>query len=117
MFGRTLRGDVVEVNLDPTVGTEIRKKRPCVVVQNDIGNRVYPLTIVVPVTGAEHKQQLFPVYVAVKKGEGGLSKDSIVLCDQIRTVDQSRISKTLGRMPVSVMERVDRALKISLALS
>lgn len=85
-------------------------------IQNDIGNRAYPLTIVAPITGAEKKLKLFPVYVAVKKGEGGLSKDSVILCDQIRTVDESRIIHTLGRMPHSVMERVNTALKISLAL-
>jgi mRNA interferase MazF len=117
MPGKVSRGDVVEVELDPTKGAEIRKKRPCVVIQNDIGNRVYPLTIVAPITGAENKIKLFPVYVAVKKGEGGLRKDSIILCDQIRTVDESRIVQTIGRMPGAVMERVKIALKISLALS
>lgn len=116
MPGKVWRGDVVEVRLDPTTGAEIKKKRPCVVIQNDIGNRAYPLTIVAPITGAENKLKLFPVYVAVKRGEGGLSKDSVILCDQIRTVDESRIVQTLGRMPDSVMERVNTALKISLAL-
>ncbi len=116
MTAHVLRGDVIEVNLDPTVGTEIKKTRPCVVIQNNVGNRVTQRTIVVPATDAEHLRKPFPIHVLVPAGEGGFRKDSVVLCDQIRAVDKSRLVRTLGRLPSSIMERVDQALKISLGL-
>jgi|SRR5690242_4230707 mRNA interferase MazF len=111
------RGDVVQVNLDPTVGTEIKKSRPCVVVQNDSGNRVSPRTIIAPATGAEHVVKQFPIYVPVVAGDGGFKKDSVILCDQIRAVDKTRLVKTLGRISPATMARVDAALKISLGLT
>jgi mRNA interferase MazF len=110
------RGDVVQVNLDPTVGTEMKKSRPCVVVQNDAGNRTSQRTIVVPATGAEHVVKQFPIYVPVAAGDGGFTKNSVILCDQIRAVDKGRLVKTLGRLSPSSMERVDAALKVSLSL-
>jgi mRNA interferase MazF len=111
-----MRGDVVEVNLDPTVGTEIQKTRPCVVVQNNIGNKYSRRTIIVPATGAEHVAKPFPIHVRVAAGESGFIKDSVVLCDQIRAVDKSRLVRTLGHLSSSTMEKVDMALRISLGL-
>jgi len=116
MPGKITRGEVIEVNLDPTVGTEVKKTRPCVVVQNDIGNKFSPRTMIVPVTDAEHLAKPFPVCVPLPKGSGGLSKNSVALCDQIRAVDESRIVKTLGRLVPPLMEKIDIALKISLGL-
>jgi mRNA interferase MazF len=116
MPGKVTRGEVVEVNLDPTVGTEVKKTRPCVVVQNDVGNRFSPRTIIVPVTDAEHVAKPFPVCVPLPRQTGGLTKDSVALCDQIRAIDESRIVRTLGRLTPAVMERVDAALKVSLGL-
>jgi mRNA interferase MazF len=114
--GNIVRGDVVEVNLDPTVGTEIKKTRRCIVVQNDIGNRHSQRTIIIPATGAEHMAKPSPIYVPIAAGEGGFSKESVVLCDQIRAVDKSRLVRVFGRLSSSSMEKVDTALKISLAL-
>jgi mRNA interferase MazF len=111
-----VRGDVVEVNLDPTVGTEIKKTRPCVVVQNNVGNKYSRRTIIVPATDAEHVAKPFAIHVPVTAGEGGFRKASIVLCDQIRAVDKSRLVRTLGRLSPSTMAKLDAALKISLAL-
>ena len=111
------RGDVVQVNLDPTVGTEIKKSRPCVVVQNDSGNRASRRTIIVPATGAEHVVKQFPIYVPVIAGEGCFNKDSVILCDQIRAVDKTRLVKTLGRISPTTMAKLDAALKISLGLT
>ncbi len=85
MPGKCARGAILEINLDPTVGHGIKKSRPCVVIQNDIGNKYSPLTIVAAIAGAEHVKQLDPVHVLVPKGDGGLLKDSVVLCNQIRT--------------------------------
>ena len=116
MPGKCVRGMVVEINLDPTVGHEIRKCRPCVVIQNDIGNANSHLTVVAAIEGAEHRSKLYPVNVLVKKGEGGLTKDSVVLCEQIRTVDETRFGRALGKLTDATMEKVNEALKISLAL-
>jgi mRNA interferase MazF len=116
MPGTFTRGAVLEVNLDPTVGSEANKTRPCVVVQNDIGNRHSPVTIVAAITGAENVPRRYPVDVLVPQGEGGLSKASVVQCNQIRTVDEARFVRTLGRLSQSTMENIDTALRISLSL-
>ena len=110
------RGDVVDIDFEPIRGHEIGKTRPAVVVQNDIGNRYSPLVIVAPVRGAEHIKRLYPVIVHVQKGDGGLVKDSVVQCDQLKSLDKSRIKKKRGHFPDNIMERVDTALKYSLAL-
>jgi mRNA interferase MazF len=107
---------VLDVNLDPTLGHEQAKIRPCVVIQNDIGNKYSPVTIVAVITGAENVPKLYPGNVLVHKGEGGLSKDSVVLCNQIRTVDEVRFGKAHGQFSLAVMKRIDHALKISLQL-
>lgn len=111
------RGTVLQVNLDPSVGREIVKTRPCVVIQNDIGNQHSQLTIVAAITGADNVKQRSPIHVAVAKGEGGLAKDSVVLCNQIRTVDQSRLGQVLGNFSGATMRRIDAGLRISLALA
>jgi len=116
MPGKVARGSVVDVNLDPTVRHEIRKVRPCVVIQNDIGNQNSPLVIVAALTGAEHIRKPPPIWILVAKGEGGVEKDSYVLCHQIRTVDEMRLGKIYGKLSKEIMEKVGRALRISLAL-
>ena len=120
MPGRVARGLVVDVNLDPSVGREIMKTRPCVVVQNDVVNRISQLTIVAAMTSAENVTKINPkpppIFVFVAKGDGGILKDSYILCNQIRTVDESRLGKTYGTLPQKVMDELDRALRISLSL-
>lgn len=110
------RGDVVWVNLDPTVGSETGKARPCVVIQNDVGNAYSPATIVAVITSRKRLSRKYPVDVWVEKGQGGLAVPSIVLCDQIRTIDKRRIRSKLGRFGGPVMREVDKAVRISLAL-
>ncbi len=116
MPGRCVRGEVVEVNLDPALGGEPKKTRPCVVIQNDIGNRYSPVTIVAVITGAENVPRQYPVDVPVPRGEGGLSKDSVIQCNLIRCVDENRIIRSLGHMVPRTMERVSSALRISLGI-
>lgn len=116
MPGRCVRGMVLEVNLDPTVGHEIKKSRPCLVIQNDIGNAHSPTTIVAAITGAQNVARAYPVHVPVAQGEAGLAKDSVILCEQIRTVDEARFVRVYGKLTPATMEEVDRALKVSLAL-
>jgi mRNA interferase MazF len=107
---------VIKVDLNPTVGHEIRKARPCVVIQNDIGNANSHLTIVAPIEGAENRPKLYPVNVLVKSGEGGLAKDSVVLCEQVRTIDERRFLETWGKFNEETMRKIDESLRISLAL-
>jgi mRNA interferase MazF len=116
MVGKPYRGMVVEVSLDPVVGHEQGRSRPCLIVQNDVGNRFSSTTIVVPLTAATHIKAPSPIYVFVKKGDGGSSKDSYILCDQIRTVDQQRFRAVYGSLSDETMAKVDAALLVSLGL-
>jgi mRNA interferase MazF len=116
MAAKPFRGMVVEVSLDPVVGHEQGRSRPCVVVQNDVGNRYSTTTIIVPLTDAAHIRTPSPIYVFVKKGNGGTTKDSYVLCDQIRTVDQRRFRTVFGTLLPETMAIVDAALLVSLGL-
>ena len=109
------RGDVVVVDFDPTVGSEIRKTRPALVIQNDIDNRYSPITIVAAITSRIDAQP-FPTEVHLQPPEGGLTKPSMVLLNQIRSVDKRRVVGRLGRVKPDTMSRVDRALTISLGL-
>jgi len=110
------RGTVVLIDLEPVKGHEQGRSRPCVVVQNDVGNRFSTTTIVVPLTDAAHIKLASPIYVLVKKGDGGTVKDSYALCDQIRVVDQRRFGKIYGTLSAQTMQALDQALKISLGL-
>ena len=110
------RGEVWLVNLEPVVGKEIGKVRPCLIIQNDIGNERSPLTIFAPITGVKHLERHYPFQVFVPSGEGGLTKDCIILLDQIRTRDKSRIIEYVGKLSSSTMDQVDQAIKISLQL-
>jgi mRNA interferase MazF len=114
---RTVRGQIVEVDLDPVVGHEQGRLRPCVIVQNDVSNRFASTTIVASLTDARNIAHRSPVYVLAPKGDGGLKKDSLVLCDQIRTVDQQRFGRFFGVLSPETMAKVDRALSISLGLA
>jgi mRNA interferase MazF len=109
------RGAVVAVNLDPSVGREMMKTRPCLVVQSDLLNRHSQLTIVAPITGAEDKKR-GPTYVPIRQGEAGLPKDSVVVCHQIRVVDDSRLGHTYGQVKPETLSKVAAALKIVLDL-
>ncbi len=110
------RGDVVVVNLDPAIGSEPNKRRPCVVIQNDTGNKFSPVTIVAAITDAENVPKRYPVDVPLNQGEGGLTRNSVVQCNMVRCVDGQRVIGTLGKLSPKTMQEVDRALKISLAL-
>jgi mRNA interferase MazF len=115
--GRIVRGQIVEVDLEPVVGHEQGKSRPCVVVQNDVSNRFASTTIVAPLTDARSISHPSPIYVLAAKGDGGLKKDSFVLCDQIRTVDRQRFGRFFGVLSAETIKAVDRALLISLGLA
>ena len=110
------RGDIVIVELDPTEGSEQRETRPCLVVQNDVGNENAPTTIVVPFTTSQGDEP-YPFEVLISAAESPLREDSVALCSQIRTVSiEHRIQTRIGSVPASRMEDVDEALEYSLGL-
>jgi mRNA interferase MazF len=110
------RGDLCLCSFDPTIGHEIRKTRPALVIQNNIGNRFSPLTIVAAVTSAV-SPVLYPVEVVIDPDTGnGLDVRSSIRLDHIRTVDRQRLVRRLGKVDLDTMVKVDVALKISLGL-
>ena len=110
------RGDIVIVALDPTRGSEQRGTRPCLVVQNDIGNENAPTTIVVPFTTA-FDDDLYPFEVLVSANECALREDSVALCSQLRTVSiEHRITDVIGSIPDERLTEVDTALEYSFGL-
>lgn len=111
---RFRRGDIWTVDLEPVVGSEQGKARPALIIQNDIGNLYSPVLIVATLTSGENAH--YDVEVEVKAPEGGLHHDSLVLLNQIRTVDKRRMGRYWGRLSTATMERVDDAIKISLGL-
>lgn len=113
--GAIQRGDIFLVSLDPVVGSETGKTRPCVVIQNDIGNKHSPTIIVACIT-SKRKGKSYPTDVFVSPPKTGLTKDSVVLLNQIRTVDKKRLKKKIGKIPPIKMLEVDDALKISIDL-
>jgi mRNA interferase MazF len=110
------RGELFLVNFDPTIGTEIRKTRPALILQNDISNEYSPITIVAAVT-SQFDDNLYPTEVLIHPPEGGLKKDSVVLLNHIRSIDRQRLIKRLGELKQATMRKVDIALQISFGLS
>lgn len=110
------RGELYLVNFDPTPGSEIQKTRPALVVQNDIANRASPVTIVAAIT-SQFSQPPYPTEVLIAAREGGLTTDSVVLLNQIRSIDKQRLVRRLGRLAPGTMVKVDRALLLSLGLA
>ena len=110
------RGELHLVAFDPTIGHEIQKTRPALVIQNDVGNRYSPLTIVAAITSRVPAEP-FPVEVTVEPTKSnGLTVRSAIRLDQVRTIDRQRLIKRLGKLDPASMRRVDEAIKISLGL-
>ena len=107
------RGDIYWANLDPVVGSEQGGIRPVVIIQNDKGNLHSPTVIVAAVTTSRKKPEL-PVHVAITARESGLRQDSVVLTEQVRTLEKSRLSRYAGSLCGEAMRRIDRALALSL---
>lgn len=108
------RGDVHWTDL-AAQGGQLRKTRPVLVVQNDIGNRVSSETIVVAIRDA-HGGRSLPIFVHVKAGVGGLTKDSVIDAGHVVTLRSAQLDGPIGAMPPEVMARVDEALRLSLSL-
>ena len=109
------RGEMYWADLDPVIGSEQGFRRPVLIIQNDIGNTYSPTTIVAAIT-ASLSSKVYPTEVRVPAGTGGLRKASSVLLDQLKTIDKRRLEEFIGRLGPEVMVKVDRGLKLSLAL-
>lgn len=109
------RGDIFYADLAPHVGSEQGGIRPVLVIQNDIGNKYSPTVIVAAITSQIGKAK-FPTHVEIRAGEFGLSRDSVILLEQIRTIDKVRLKNKVGKLSDEVMEKVNQAILISLGL-
>ncbi|MBI2632725.1 type II toxin-antitoxin system PemK/MazF family toxin [Candidatus Pacearchaeota archaeon] len=109
------RGDVLLVNLKPIIGSEQGGIRPVLIIQNDIGNKYSPVVIVAAITSKISKE--YPTNVFLSRKDSKLDKDSVVLLNQIRTIDKGRIIKKISSLDTELMRKIDLALKVSLDLS
>ena len=110
------RGEIYSVDFTTSTGHEMAGLHPCVVVQNDVGNKFSGLTIVVVVTSNLRVASL-PIGVFVKAGAGGLIRDSVINCGHIYTIDKTRLAKRIGQLSSDIIAEVDQALARSLALT
>ncbi|NLW92332.1 MAG: type II toxin-antitoxin system PemK/MazF family toxin [Syntrophomonadaceae bacterium] len=111
----TKRGEIYFAQLNPVVGSEQGGIRPVLVVQNDIGNQYSPTTIILAITSQINKAKL-PTHVEIDARTYGLERDSVILAEQIRTIDKSRLKQRIAVLREDSMLKVDQALKISLGL-
>jgi len=109
------RGEIYFADLSPVVGSEQGGLRPVVVIQNDIGNLHSPTVIVAAITSRHSKHDL-PTHIELASELCGLTKDSVILLEQVRTLDKSRLRSRMGCVPDSVMKQIERALCISLGM-
>lgn len=113
-MARIERGEVWLVNLSPTIGREIRKTRPAVIISNDINNHHAGTVTVLPVT--DQGEKIYPFEVAIGTEEAGLVKQSKILCQQIRTIDKGRLVKLLGRLSNEALNKVNKAILVHLGI-
>ncbi|MGN0526875.1 MAG: type II toxin-antitoxin system PemK/MazF family toxin [Acutalibacteraceae bacterium] len=110
------RGDIFYADLSPVVGSEQGGVRPVLIVQNNVGNKYSPTVIAAAITSQQFKSKL-PTHINVEADVCGLSKDSVVLLEQIRTLDKQRLKEKMGNLPESDMNKINDALSVSMGLS
>ena len=110
------RGDIFYAELNPVIGSEQGGTRPVLIISNDIGNRHSPTVIVAAITSKAQSKAKLPTHASARECEG-LERNSIVLLEQIRTIDKQRLERYVGTMPTEIMARVDKALVISIDLT
>ena len=109
------RGDIYYADLSPVVGSEQGGMRPVLIVQNDTGNRHSPTVIAAAITSQTGKAKL-PTHIELNAQSVGLTRDSVILLEQIRTIDKSRLREKMGRLDDSTMNKVDSAIAVSFGL-
>lgn len=110
------RGDIFYADLSPVIGSEQGGIRPVLIVQNDIGNKYSPTVIAAAITSQINKAKL-PTHIEISAQEYGLLKDSVILLEQIRTIDRKRLREKIGHLDDELMEKVNEALGISFGLT
>ncbi len=110
------RGEIYYADLSPVIGSEQGGIRPVLIVQNDVGNRYSPTVIAAAITSQRDKTKL-PTHISVEASDCGLAKDSIVLLEQVRTIDKQRLKERMGSLDVASMGQVDKALSVSFGLN
>jgi mRNA interferase MazF len=104
------RGDIFLVNFDPTIGAEVQKTRPAVVVSNDINNLHSPIISIAPISSTVAR--IYSFEVEIPAGTGGLKVRSKIMVNQTRAIDKIRLVKKLGHLPTEVIVKIDRSLKL-----
>ena len=109
------RGDIYYADLSPVVGSEQGGVRPVLIVQNDVGNKYSPTVIAAAITSQINKAKM-PTHIELKASEYGLNKDSVILTEQIRTIDKKRLREKIGKLDEVLMHKVNEALSVSFGL-
>lgn len=109
------RGDIFYADLSPVVGSEQGGVRPVLIIQNDVGNRYSPTVICAAITSQINKAKL-PTHIEIESQKYSLVKDSVVLLEQIRTIDKRRLREKIGHIDIELMKKIDKALTISVGL-
>ena len=109
------RGEIYYADLSPVVGSEQGGVRPVLIVQNDVGNKYSPTVIAAAITSQINKAKM-PTHIEVDASEYGLAKNSVILLEQIRTIDKVRLKEKMGHLDDGVMARVNSALSVSIGL-
>lgn len=115
MINGVKRGDIYYADLSPVVGSEQGGMRPVLIVQNDVGNKHSPTVIAAAITSQINKAKL-PTHIELGAKTYGLSKDSVILLEQIRTIDKKRLKDRMGKLDDKLMNRVDNAIAVSFGL-
>ena len=110
------RGDIVNVNLEPVQGSETGKTRPCIIIQNNVLNKNAPTVIISVITGRDRLKKKYPSHVWIDKGVSGLTKDSTIQCEQIRTIDKRRILNKIGVADTNCLRKIEESINITLSL-
>lgn len=116
MLNNIKRGDIYYADLNPVVGSEQGGIRPVLIIQNNIGNQFSPTVIVAAITSRKDKTNI-PTHISLSLKKSGLPKESVILMEQIRTIDKHRLIKYAGHIGNDMLKRVDQAVKISFGIA
>ena len=109
------RGEIYYADLSPVIGSEQGGMRPVLIVQNDVGNKYSPTVIAAAITSQKYKTRL-PTHISVNADNCGLQKDSVVLLEQVRTLDKPRLKERIGNLPDSEMKKINKSLSVRFEL-
>ena len=115
MVDKILRGDVFLADLSPVIGSEQGGKRPVLIIQNDVGNH-FSTTVIVAAITAKNTKANIPTHIEIKKDQFGFERDSVVLLEQLRTIDKVRILEKITQVDAEFMQTINEGLKVSLGL-